>query len=132
MIHFETKLSVVFNDGVDEAVIMKDLVAIYNDIIIIVPAGFKTDFGSVPWFFSRVIPRVGTAPRAFVLHDYLYRTRGLNGLYTRKECDEIMYQALILDGLSAWRAKIAWAGVRAGGSTTWDQYAEDHANDNTM
>ena len=31
---------------------------------------------------------------AAALHDYLYETQGLGGLFTRKDCDEIFYEAM--------------------------------------
>jgi hypothetical protein len=40
-------------------------------VVFVVPAGFKTDFASVPWFFQRFIPKTGIYQEAAVVHDYL-------------------------------------------------------------
>ena len=42
--------------------------------IIEVPAGFETDFASVPRLFWRVVPPWGRYSPAAVVHDYLYHT----------------------------------------------------------
>lgn len=42
---------------------------------IVVPAGFETDFASIPRFFWRVLPPTGQYGKAAVVHDFLYRTR---------------------------------------------------------
>lgn len=44
--------------------------------IIVVPAGFKTDFASIPWGFRNLFPPLGKYSRAAVVHDFLYRVRG--------------------------------------------------------
>lgn len=44
--------------------------------IIVVPAGFKTDFASIPWGFRNLFPPIGKYSRAAVIHDFLYRVRG--------------------------------------------------------
>jgi len=57
--------------------------------VIVVPAGFETDFASVPRFFWRIIPpwlgRWGAC-----VHDWCYRTR----IYSRKESDAVFYECL--------------------------------------
>lgn len=41
-----------------------------------VPAGFKTDFASIPQAFWNILPPWGKYGKAAVVHDYLYRTPG--------------------------------------------------------
>jgi hypothetical protein len=60
--------------------------------LITAPAGFLTDFASIPRFFHRLIPKNGTYDAAAVLHDFLYAI----GLYTKEICDLIFLDALIL------------------------------------
>jgi hypothetical protein len=43
-----------------------------NNFWIDIPAGFVTDFASVPQIFWSIIPPTGTKTRAAVIHDYLY------------------------------------------------------------
>lgn len=78
--------------------------------IITVPLGFVSDKSSVPriplaWLFFG-----GTANRAGVLHDYLYREG-----YDREWADEIFYQAILATNYSKVHAGIMWSAVRTGG-----------------
>jgi hypothetical protein len=80
-----------------------------------VPAGFISDFASVPRVpivFEMFGGDIGDDPAA-ALHDYLYSTRK----YPRETCDAIFKEALRACGVSAWRAYAMWLGVRAGGDS---------------
>lgn len=79
---------------------------------IVVPAGFKTDFASVPRIFWPIFPPDGPHAKAAVVHDMLYQTRGLHGEYTREECDEIFADAMTLLGVQSWRAWVMYRAVR--------------------
>ncbi len=84
-----------------------------DDERICVPQGYRTDFASIPrlpfvfWVFG------DTAHRSAVIHDWLYTC----GTKPRAWCDEVFEEAMKLDGLSAWRRKMMWLGVRVGGSS---------------
>lgn len=86
---------------------------------IVVPAGFTTDFASVPWGLWNIEPPLGGAGKAAVIHDYLYATRGLNGRYSRADADSIFRQALAASGVPAWKRGLLWAAVRLGGGSGW-------------
>lgn len=64
---------------------------------IIVPAGFVTDFASIPRAFRHILPVTGTKRnpygKAAVLHDYIYDKNCLY-TYTRKEADDIFLEAM--------------------------------------
>lgn len=68
---------------------------------IVVPSGNETDFASIPkivWSLSGFDP-YGPAKFPGAVHDYLYSLRGGNFPdgsegFTRKECDEILLEAL--------------------------------------
>lgn len=68
-----------------------------NDIIE-VPAGFVTDFASVPRVFWSMLPPQGAGKKqdyakAATLHDYLWdKTCKIN--FTRKEADDIFLEAM--------------------------------------
>ncbi|MCK9597464.1 MAG: DUF1353 domain-containing protein [Sphaerochaeta sp.] len=87
-----------------------------------VPAGFVTDFASVPKPFLPLIPFWGKYSKSPILHDYLYRNLGL-GRYTRKECDQIFLESMLVD----WRhhkfgltlALTEYYGVRCFGWLSW-------------
>lgn len=87
--------------------------------VIAVPAGFVTDFASVPWGFWNLEPPLGEAGRAAVVHDYLYVTRGLGGPYGRPEADAIFREALSDLGVPLWKRNLLWAAVRVGGANGW-------------
>ncbi len=83
--------------------------------IITVPAGFITDFASVPRPFWAIIPRWGKHGNAAVIHDYLYwvQTR------SRKESDDIFLEAMTaLNVRKITRTVMYWA-VRLFGWIAW-------------
>ena len=61
-------------------------------ITITVPAGFTTDFASIPRFFWRVLPPTGSYGKAAVIHDAIYRTPAVP--FTRAEADQIFHDAM--------------------------------------
>lgn len=84
-----------------------------------VPAGFVTDFASVPRGFWNLEPPLGDAGKAAVIHDYLYATQGLAGRYSRAQADGIFREALGALGVPAWKRTLLWAAVRVGGAGGW-------------
>ena len=47
-----------------------------SEEIVVVPAGFRTNFTNVPWFARWFISSRRQTARAAVIHDYLYSTEG--------------------------------------------------------
>jgi hypothetical protein len=78
--------------------------------VISVPAGFRTDFASVPRVFWWLVPPVGRYGKAAVIHDYLYvvKTR------SRKEADKIFLEAMEVLDVPKWRRKLIYFAVRFG------------------
>lgn len=83
-----------------------------------VPAGFKTDFASVPrflWF----LPDWATYSKAPVLHDWLYKKH----LMSRKGADEIFLEAMKVDWRNhksrRWVAYLEYWAVRIFGWWAW-------------
>jgi hypothetical protein len=91
--------------------------------VIVVPEGSVTDWASIPFIVQALIPK-SIGKRAAVVHDYLYKTNGLGGLYTRKRCDEIFREALIVLGVPKRTVMELYWGVRVGGWKPWLKYAE--------
>lgn len=54
---------------------------------------------------------VGYGNGPAVIHDYLYGTANLS----RRQSDEVFYNALRSSGVARWRAWLMWTGVRIGG-----------------
>lgn len=77
-----------------------------------VPAGFETDFASVPrWPLTfALLGQYGHA--AAVLHDWLYST----GQLPRAAADRLFLNALRSSGIARWRAWLMFAGARVGGA----------------
>lgn len=83
-----------------------------------VPAGFHTDFASVPRLFWRVVPPAGPHGAAAVVHDYFYVNQ--EG-WTRKHVDELFLECLTVLGVAWWKRHAMYLGVRLGGWIGWNR-----------
>jgi len=83
--------------------------------VIYVPAGFRTDFASVPRIFWRIVPPVGLYGKAAVIHDYLYATKSR----TRAEADAIFLEAMEVLGVPKFQREVMYRAVRIGGGGGW-------------
>jgi hypothetical protein len=81
--------------------------------IVTVPMGFVTDLASIPRLPVIYLLLNGIADEAGVVHDYLYST----GLIPRIKADQVLREACICSGVSAWKASLIYAGVRIGGGS---------------
>uniref|UniRef100_UPI002454BD7F DUF1353 domain-containing protein n=1 Tax=Nocardia abscessus TaxID=120957 RepID=UPI002454BD7F len=75
----------------------------------VVPAGFRTDFASVPRALVWLIPRYGNYTRAAILHDYLLSSNAVSVA----DADGIFRRSLHELGVSLPRRWMMWAAVRA-------------------
>lgn len=98
-------------------VLTKDL-TVYTDYfdvrrIFTIPAGFETDFASVPrlfWVFVAPTDEFIRIPS--LIHDYSYK----NKLFSRKVCDAIFLEKMLsFDKYVIIKAYIAYFAVRIGG-----------------
>lgn len=85
--------------------------------IITVPAGFKTDFASVPRIGAIYAVLGNRAHRAAVLHDWLYSVGGSET--DREYADLVLRYGCEADGMDQLQAFNMWLGVRAGGRSHW-------------
>ena len=85
-----------------------------------VPAGFETDFASVPKAFTWLIPRYGIYTKAAILHDFLCATKPIG----RNDADGIFRRAMRELGVSFLRRWMMWAAVRAGCGLAGASYGE--------
>lgn len=88
-----------------------------SGLLVEVPAGFETDFASVPRLPLAYLLAGGIGDRAAVIHDYFYRTTPHT--VTRAEADAIFHEALIAADVAPWRAYLMWLAVRLGGASSW-------------
>ncbi|CAA9273594.1 MAG: FIG048677: hypothetical protein, phage tail fiber-like [uncultured Blastococcus sp.] len=80
----------------------------------VVPAGFLTDFASVPRVFVWLIPRFGRYTLAAILHDWLV-TEGLRtGAVTSREADGLFRRVMRESGVPVLRRWLMWCAVRWG------------------
>ncbi len=82
-----------------------------------VAIGFTTDFASIPRIFWIVLPTWGKYGNAAVIHDWLYWAQNRS----RRAADGIMFEAMGVLAVPAWkRYPIYWA-VRGLGWIAWSR-----------
>lgn len=91
-----------------------------------VPAGFRTDLASVPRMVGAYLLFGGKAPRAAVVHDFLY-SGGL--LVSRDTADEVFREALRATGYSWLTVQAMYRGVRWGGASRFNAPNVEQAPD---
>ena len=88
----------------------KPLVAMVNDDVVVVPAGFETDLASIPralWFIHSPTDSETISPA--ILHDFMY---SCPGKYSRRTIDSIFYSSLIDNLVNPIVAYEYWLAVR--------------------
>jgi hypothetical protein len=83
---------------------------------ITVPAGFVADFLSIPRSLWTELSPVGEHERAAIVHDYLYWFQPCE----REEADNLLMIAMRQAGIPDLQRGAVYAGVRIGGSETWN------------
>lgn len=91
-----------------------------------VPAGFVTDFASIPRMFWSWLPKTGEYAKAAVVHDWLYFAGHVKGVgaIERSFADEVFRDAMADLGVPGLRRKLMWLAVRLGAGSTWRRYRE--------
>jgi hypothetical protein len=80
-----------------------------------VPAGFITNFASVPRIPIVYELAGDTASDAATVHDYLYSTH----IVPRSVADAVLREASDVTAVPDWRRQLMWAGVRIFGWLYW-------------
>ena len=75
---------------------------------ITVPAGFITDFASIPRGLWNLFPPTGKYGKAAVIHDYLYR----NTVVDRLQCDQVFLEAMECLEVNWFARRIMYRAVR--------------------
>lgn len=88
-----------------------------------VPAGFVTDFASVPRIPVAFLLAGDCGQEAAVIHDFLYVTHEVD----RATADSVFREALLAGGEPRWRAWLMWAGVRIGGAGPYEADGQKQA-----
>ncbi|MBV9833911.1 MAG: DUF1353 domain-containing protein [Alphaproteobacteria bacterium] len=92
-----------------------------SDQTIVVPAGFVTDFASIPRAFWSGMSPHGQYSRAAVLHDYLYWTQSC----TRAQADKLFLLMMKQSGVSPANRATIYGTVRTTGDGGWQRNAAD-------
>ena len=88
-----------------------------SDNYVDVPAGFETDFASVPRIFWIILPPAGEYTPAAVVHDSLYNTH----LMDRAKADRVFLEAMKVLKVPLWKRRIMYRAVRIGGGFVWSR-----------
>ncbi len=123
----------VEKQGEREWVLLEPLIYKSDNIgLIVVDAGFVTNFASVPRLPFMYLLFGGVGDEAATLHDWLYRkehtaSTGNATKISRNTADKVLRgvitECLLNDGKGTLRAKLTawamWLGVRIGGKSHW-------------
>ncbi len=83
-----------------------------------IPAGFITDFASIPRLVWWVCPpATGLHRKASVVHDWIYNTPGVT--LTRKQADGIFLEIMKSAGVPTWKRKAMYLAVRTFGGSSY-------------
>ncbi len=94
-----------------------------TDQTIRIPAGFVTDYASIPSAFWGILGPHGRYQRATVVHDYLYWSQSC----TREQADNLLLIAMKELGVGWVDRSMIYRGVRAGGASPWASNARERA-----
>jgi hypothetical protein len=83
-----------------------------NTDMFLVPAGYQTDFASVPRAFQWLLPKYGRYTKSAILHDFLCDA-SKTGKFDRDDADGIFRRTMRELGVSFLRRWIMWAAVSA-------------------
>ena len=122
-VHNKIKSSVnvkLHNDGTHWT-LLSDLKVIINNIYIVVPKGFTTDFATIPKYLKPFVPNKFIYNQIVVVHDYLYSMK----IVSRKTADEILRDGLLLLSnnptiIDISYSKIFYISVRTFGGSHWN------------
>jgi hypothetical protein len=112
---FHTPLDLEYLDGKDYRL----LTAFQYDasgFTVTVPAGFVTDFASIPSLFWNILPPTGKYGKAAVVHDYMYRTPDA---YSKEIADATFLEAMGALGVGWFTRYTMYLAVRAFGSSSY-------------
>ncbi|WP_457625058.1 DUF1353 domain-containing protein [Persephonella sp.] len=115
----KTPLKVELDDG--EKWILAEEFTAYSEkigkgrVYFTVPAGFKTDFASVPKVFLSFLRWRDKFNKASVIHDWLYNTK----ILSRKEADRVYLELMLVLGIEKWKAYLFYIAVRLFGFFRW-------------
>lgn len=81
-----------------------------RDDVLVIPAGFRTDFATVPRILQWIVPRTGRYSAATVVHDWLIESRTV----PRRDADGVFRRVLRELGVPVLLRWLMFAAVRFG------------------
>jgi Protein of unknown function (DUF1353) len=109
-----------FGDGQD-SMLTENLQyrVLQTTFVIVVPAGFVTDFASTPRALWSVIPPAGRYQLAAVVHDFIYWDQAC----AREQADAIFRVAMAESNVKPFERDLMWQAVRRFGQSAWNDNA---------
>ncbi len=103
--------------------LVEDFSITVKGYLIVVPAGFIFDGGSVPKLAQPILytPFDPTVLITALVHDWLYTCHRVSGgdKITRKTADKIQFELATQDGVPLRKRLIIYEGIRLGGRSHW-------------
>lgn len=100
-------------------VLVKDFFYWRGESLQHIPAGFVTDFASIPRLFWNIVAPTELGDTGPIKHDWHYR----NGIGTRAEADEEFLDDMTADRITFWKRYACYYLVRLFGGRSWDSGA---------
>jgi hypothetical protein len=88
-----------------------------SGIIVAIPAGFVTDYASIPRPLWTIASPQSDYSEAAIIHDYLYWTQSC----TRLQADNIFLIAMKEDGVGRFKRWAVYRAVRGAGQGSWEE-----------
>lgn len=103
-------------------VLLRDFRILLEGVCInLIPAGFRTDFASIPRIFNNIFPKTGRYGKPAVNHDHRYFT----GDISRREADIEFYRAMLSQEVKKWKAWLFYKAVRMFAGGIWKKYRKN-------
>jgi hypothetical protein len=114
---FETELDLTYLDGRTWRVLQTfNYSSVVLARVVVIAAGFLTDFASIPRGLWAIWPPTGPYGKAAVVHDWLYRTPGVA---TRADADRTLLEAMEVLQVGWLTRQVIYRGVRLGGGPAY-------------
>ena len=84
----------------------------------VIPAGYVTDFASVPTFLRWLVESYGPYTRAAIVHDWLITSEIPAKRVTSRDTDGIFRRVMREEGTPAAKRWLMWAAVRLGAAAS--------------
>ncbi len=91
-----------------------------DGVYIAIPAGFITNFGSVPKWARGFVDKADQSIHGYLLHDWIYYKTDTQ--YTRKQADKLLFKVARDCDQSWWEARLAYIAVRVGGGAFFKKH----------